>query len=43
MSGRDGYFEANVSLLVKNTDQLYLAIQGLKNLDHVSTVSRVEE
>ncbi|MFT4749887.1 MAG: guanosine-3',5'-bis(diphosphate) 3'-pyrophosphohydrolase [Neolewinella sp.] len=43
ISGRDGYFEANVSLLVKNTDQLYLAIQGLKNLDHVSTVSRVEE
>lgn len=43
ISGRDGYFEANVSLLVKNTDQLFLAIQGLKNLDHVSTVSRVEE
>jgi GTP pyrophosphokinase len=43
ISGRDGYFEANVSLLVKNTDQLYLAIQGLKNLEHVSTVSRVEE
>jgi GTP pyrophosphokinase len=43
ISGTDGYFEANVSLLVKNTDQLYLAIQGLKNLEHVSTVSRVEE
>ncbi|TXF91017.1 bifunctional (p)ppGpp synthetase/guanosine-3',5'-bis(diphosphate) 3'-pyrophosphohydrolase [Neolewinella aurantiaca] len=43
ISGQDGYFEANVSLLVKNTDQLYLAIQALKNLDHVSTVSRVEE
>ena len=43
ISGNDGYFEANVSLLVKNTDQLYLAIQSLKNLEHVSTVSRVEE
>ena len=43
ISGHDGYFEANVSLLVKNTDQLYLAIQALKNLEHVSTVSRVEE
>lgn len=43
ISGNDGYFEANVSLLVKNRDQLYLAIQGLKNLEHVSTVSRVED
>jgi GTP pyrophosphokinase len=42
ISGTDGFFEANISLLVKNTDQLYLAIQGLKNLDHISTVSRVE-
>ncbi|WP_020569490.1 RelA/SpoT family protein [Neolewinella persica] len=43
ISGNDGYFEANVSLLVKNKDQLYLAMQGLKNLDHVSTVSREED
>ncbi|SEQ32729.1 RelA/SpoT family protein [Neolewinella agarilytica] len=42
INGTDGFFEANISLLVKNTDQLYLAIQGLKNLDHISTVSRVE-
>jgi len=35
ISGNDGYFEANVSLLVKN--------KSLKNLEHVSTVSRVEE
>jgi len=43
ISGTDGYFEANISLLVKNTDQLYLAIQALKNLASISTVSRVEE
>ena len=43
ISGQDGYFEAKISLLVKNTDQLYLAVQALKNLEHVSTVSRVEE
>lgn len=43
ISGNDGYFEANISLLVKNVDQLYLAMQGLKNLEHISTVSRVEE
>jgi len=42
ISGTDGFFEANISLLVKNTDQLYLAIKGLKNLEHISTVSRVE-
>jgi GTP pyrophosphokinase len=43
ISGTDGYYEANVSLLVKNTDQLYLTIKSLKNLAYVSTVSRVEE
>ncbi len=42
ISGRDGFFTARVSLLVRNTDQLYLAIQSLKNLAYVSTVSRVE-
>lgn len=43
IAGNDGAFEANISLLVKNTDQLYLAMQALKNLDHISTVSRIEE
>lgn len=43
ISGKDGYFEANISLLVRNTDQLYLVIKALKNLEHVSTVSRIEE
>ena len=42
ITGTDGFFEADLSLLVRNTDQLYLAIQELKNLAYVSTVSRVE-
>ncbi|MEM6771598.1 MAG: ACT domain-containing protein, partial [Bacteroidota bacterium] len=43
IAGEDGYFEANISLLVRNTDQLYLVIQALKNLEYVSTVSRIED
>ena len=42
IAGDEGYFEGKVSLLVKNTDQLNLAIRALKNLDSVSTVTRVE-
>ena len=42
ISAKDGYFEANISLLVRNTDQLFLAMRGLQNLDNISTVSRVE-
>ncbi len=38
----EGGFEARISLLVANTDQLYLAIKALKKLEHVSTVTRVE-
>ncbi|MBC6995813.1 RelA/SpoT family protein [Neolewinella lacunae] len=40
IAGNDGFFEAHISLLVRNTDQLYLAIQALKNLEYISTVSR---
>lgn len=42
IEGYEGYFEGRVSLLVPNIDQLNLAIRSLQNLDHVSTVSRVE-
>ncbi|MCB0548782.1 MAG: bifunctional (p)ppGpp synthetase/guanosine-3',5'-bis(diphosphate) 3'-pyrophosphohydrolase [Phaeodactylibacter sp.] len=42
IAGDEGYFEGKVSLLVKNTDQLNLAIRALKNLDSVSTVTRVD-
>ncbi|MBV6655950.1 MAG: bifunctional (p)ppGpp synthetase/guanosine-3',5'-bis(diphosphate) 3'-pyrophosphohydrolase, partial [Mameliella sp.] len=42
IEGNEGYFTGQFSLLVRNTDQLYMAIKGLKNLDNISTVSRVE-
>ena len=42
IAGNEGYFEGKVSLLVRNTDQLNLAIRALKNLDSVSTVTRVD-
>lgn len=43
IAGNDGFFSATISLLVRNTDQLYLVVQTLKQLEYVSTVSRVEE
>jgi len=42
ISGEEGYFEANISILVMNTDQLNIAIRSLKSLRNVSTVARIE-
>ncbi|MDX1665754.1 MAG: RelA/SpoT family protein [Saprospiraceae bacterium] len=42
IEGEEGYFEGKISLLVRNTDQLNMAIRALKNLDNVSSVSRLE-
>ena len=42
IAGREGFFEAELSLIVANTDQLNLAIRSLKNLDNVSTVIRID-
>ncbi len=42
ITGQGGFFEATIGLLVRNTDQLHLAIRALKNLENVSTVSRIE-
>jgi GTP pyrophosphokinase len=42
IEGNEGYFTGQVSLLVKNTDQLYMAIHGLKNLENISTVTRID-
>ncbi|MEO1623987.1 MAG: RelA/SpoT family protein [Bacteroidota bacterium] len=42
ISGNEGYFEGRVSLLVLNTDQLAQTIRGLKNLEGVSSVTRIE-
>ena len=43
IDGKEGYFEGKISLLVLNKNQLNVAIKGLKNLDEVSTVVRVED
>lgn len=41
IEGDGGYYEAKLKIMVRNTDQLNLAIRSLENLDHVSTVTRV--
>ncbi len=43
IDGNEGYFEAQVGLLVQNKDQLILAIRDLQNLEGISSVVRVEE
>lgn len=42
IEGKEGYFEGRISLIVKNTHQLNQAIMGLKMLDGISSVSRLE-
>jgi GTP pyrophosphokinase len=42
IEGDEGYFTGRISLLVRNRDQLYMAVQALKNLDNISTVSRMK-
>ena len=42
ISGKDGYFDANISLLVSNKDQLKLAIKSLLKLKNVTNVERRE-
>lgn len=42
IAGDEGYFEGKISLLVRNTDQLNIAIRTLKNLENISTVTRIE-
>lgn len=42
ISGSGGFYEATISVFVINTDQLNLVMKSLKNLDNVSTVSRIE-
>lgn len=41
IEGNQGYFEGKISLLVQNTDQLYIAMRSLRELEYVSTVERV--
>ncbi len=42
IEGNEGYYEGRISLLVRNTDQLNMAIRALQNLSNVSTVVRVD-
>lgn len=42
IEGLEGYFEAEISLVVDNTDQLNQAMRALKNLSTISTVSRID-
>ena len=42
IEGDEGYFEGKISLLVRNTDQLNMAIRALQNLSNVSTVARID-
>lgn len=42
IEGKEGYFEGRINLIVKNIDQLNQAIIGLKMIEGISTVSRME-
>jgi GTP diphosphokinase / guanosine-3',5'-bis(diphosphate) 3'-diphosphatase len=42
IAGHEGHFEANVSLVINNLDQLTLAIRALKKIDGVQNVFRKE-
>jgi GTP pyrophosphokinase len=42
IAGKDGYYEATISLNVASTNQLNQVIHSLKNMDIVSTVARIE-
>lgn len=42
ISGEAGFFTAVLSLLVQNKDQLRIAMDGIQNLENVSTVDRIK-
>ncbi len=42
IDGNEGYFEGKVKLQVKDRNQLYLLIKALKDLDGISSVTRVD-
>jgi len=41
ISGNEGVFEGEISLLVANKDELYMTMKALEQLDNISTVTRV--
>lgn len=42
IEGDEGYFEGNIKLKVRNTDQLNQAIRALQQLDNISSVTRMD-
>ena len=42
IEGHQGYFEGRISLIVQNKNQVLLAIQALKSLEGVSSVTRID-
>jgi len=42
IDGNEGYFEGRVSLLIKNKDQLEIAIRALKEEEGISSVTRID-
>lgn len=43
ISGNEGYFESNMSVIVKNKDQLTVVMNSVKGLEGVADVQRVEK
>lgn len=43
IKGKEGYFEGLISVLVKNKDQLKLAMDAIEKLDGIYEISRVEK
>ncbi len=41
IEAKERYFEGRMQLMVRNTDQLYMAVHALENLKNVSTVTRI--
>lgn len=43
ISGNEGYFEGDISIIVKNKDQLTIVMTHIRNLEGVANVQRIEK
>ena len=43
IEGREGYFEAKISVMVLNKDQLAVALKTIKGLENVTSVTRLDK
>ena len=43
INGFEGYFEAQIGIVVNSTNQMKMAIYAIKGLDGIASVKRVEE